>query len=319
MSILVTGGAGFIGSHLVERLLRSGYDTVAIDDFNDFYSPELKRNNISGAAGNSSFFLIEADIRNLDLLKKVLCEYEVKKVVHLAARAGVRSSIENPFLYEEVNVRGTLNILEVCRQVEIENLLVASSSSVYGNSTRIPFREDDPADRPISPYAATKRSAEMLCHTYHHLYGIPITCVRFFTVYGPRQRPDMAFHTFARKISAGQPIKMFGDGTTRRDYTFISDIVDGLVAAMDKPQPFEIVNFGNSKAVELRRILEIFQEQLEFNIQVEHYPEQPGDVRLTSADISKAQSLFGYNPKVDIEEGIGGFVEWYSAARGSGL
>ena len=239
--------------------------------------------------------------------------------MHLAARAGVRASLQDPLLYEDVNVRGTLNVLEACREVEVENLLVASSSSVYGNSPRVPFREDDPADTPISPYAATKRSAEMLCHTYHHLYGIPISCFRFFTVYGPRQRPDMAIHMFTRQILTGEPIRMFGDGTSRRDYTFISDIVDGLEAALDRPCGFEIVNLGNSETVELSRLLAILQDTLKTPARIEQVAEQPGDVRLTHADISKAGRLFGYRPRVDAETGLSRFVEWYLRVREAGI
>ncbi len=317
-ALLITGGAGFIGSHLTERLLSRGDRVVVVDDFNDHYLPALKRHNLSDVLDDPNFTLVECDIRDAGAITQVLNGHDVSRVVHLAAYAGVRASIEQPLLYEEVNVRGTLNVLEACREADIENLLVASSSSVYGASSRLPYREDDPADRPISPYAATKRSAELLCHTYHHLYDIPITCVRFFTVYGPRQRPDMAFHTFARNITEGNPIKAFGDGSTRRDYTFVSDIVDGLTAAVDRPQPFETVNFGNTKTVELRRVLEIFQELFE-GVQIEYASEQPGDVKVTHSDVSKARKLFGYEPKVDVEEGIARFHEWFMRLKEEGI
>ena len=292
---------------------------VVLDDFCDSYAPALKRHNLSSALEVENCTLVEGDICDLDGMRSALDVHEVDRVVHLAARAGVRSSLEFPLLYEQVNVRGTLTVLEACRAAGVKNLLVASSSSVYGNSSRIPFREDDPADRPISPYAATKRCVELLCHNYHHLYDIPIACFRFFTVYGPRQRPDMGFHTFARHIATGEPIRMFGDGTTLRDYTFISDIVDGLVAAVDRPQAFEIVNLGNTKTVSLSRVLEIVQEAMGQEARIERLPEQPGDVRLTSADVAKAARLYGYRPKVDVEEGIPRFVEWFAKVREEGI
>ena len=317
--ILVTGGAGFIGSHLVERLLARGDRGVVLDDFNDYYTPALKRHNVSGVLEYANYTLVEGDVRDLEVLKQVFHTHDVRRVVHLAARANARTSLRNPLLYETVNVRGTLNVLEACRSQGVENLLMASSSSVYGNSSRVPFREDDPADRPISPYAATKRCAELLCYNFHHLYGIPMACFRFFTVYGPRQRPDMAFHLFARQIVSEETIRMFGDGSTRRDYTFISDIVDGLVSALDRPQPFEIVNLGNTKTVELRRALELVQKAMKQEAKIERHPEQPGDVRLTNADVSKAKRLFGYAPKVDVEEGMERFVEWFLKLREEGI
>lgn len=317
-ALLITGGAGFIGSHLTERLLSRGDRVVVVDDFNDHYLPALKRHNLSDVLDDPNFTLVEKDVCDASTLPDVLDSHDISRVIHLAACAGVRASIEQPLLYEEVNVRGTLNVLEACRKADIENLLVASSSSVYGASERLPYFEDDPADRPISPYAATKRSAELLCHTYHHLYDIPITCVRFFTVYGPRQRPDMAFHTFARNIAEGKPIQAFGDGSTRRDYTFVSDIVDGLTAAVDRPQPFETVNFGNTKMVELRRVLEIFQELFD-GVKIEYTSEQPGDVKATHSDVSKARRLFEYEPKVDVGEGITRFHEWFVRLRKEGI
>ncbi len=318
-AILVTGGAGFIGSHLVERLLDRGDRVVVFDDFNDYYTPALKRHNVSSVLDHAGYTLVEGDIRDLEVLKQVFHTHDIQRVVHLAARANARTSLQHALLYETVNVQGTLNVLEACRSPGVENLLVASSSSVYGNSSRVPFREDDPADRPISPYAATKRCAELLCYNYHHLYGIPMACFRFFTVYGPRQRPDMAFHIFARQIVSGEPIRMFGDGSTRRDYTFISDIVDGLVSALDRPQPFEIVNLGNTKTVELRRALALVQKAMKQEANIERHPEQPGDVRLTNADVSKAKRLYGYAPKVDVEEGIERFSEWFLKVREEGI
>jgi UDP-glucuronate 4-epimerase len=318
-AILVTGGSGFIGSHLVERLLGRGDRVVVLDDFCDSYAPALKRYNLYEALEAENCTLVEGDICDLDGLRSLLEAHGIDRVVHLAARAGVPASLERPLLYEHVNVRGTLTVLEACRDAGLQNLLVASSSSVYGNSPRVPFREDDPADRPISPYAATKRCVELLCHNYHHLYGIPITCFRFFTVYGPRQRPDMGFHIFARHIATGKPIRMFGDGTTQRDYTYISDIVDGLAAAVDRPQAFEIVNLGNTKTVLLSRALELVQEAMGQEALVEQLPERPGDVRLTNADVTKANRLYGYEPQVDVEEGIPRFVAWFTRAREDGI
>jgi UDP-glucuronate 4-epimerase len=317
--ILVTGGAGFIGSHLVERLLDSGERVVVLDDFNEHYSPTIKRHNVSGVMRHPSYTLIEGDLRDLDTVKEVFSSHKFDRIVHLAARANARASLLDPLLYEEVNVKGTLNLLSVCREAQLENILVASSSSVYGNSSSVPYKEDDSADRPVSPYAATKRSVELHCHTYHELYQLPISCFRFFTVYGPRQRPDMAFHIFARLIASGEPIKMYGDGSTLRDYTYISDIIDGLVAALDTPREFEIVNLGNTKTVALSRALEVVQQAMGQKATIEVLPEQPGDVRLTNADISKARKLYGYSPKVDVEEGIQNFADWYLKARKEGV
>ena len=246
-------------------------------------------------------------------------DHGVRRVVHLAARAGVPASLADPLLYQDVNVRGTLTVLEACRRRGCDNILIASSSSVYGESSPPPFREDEAADRPISPYAATKRSTELICHTYHHLYGLPIACFRFFTVYGPRQRPDMAFHIFARHIMSDTPILMYGDGSTRRDYTYISDIVSGLAAAVDRPQGYEIVNLGNTKTVALKVALDLVQQALGKSAVIEELPERPGDVRLTNADIGKAGRLYGYRPSVDAEEGIGLFASWYLKMREKGL
>ncbi|MDA0746735.1 MAG: GDP-mannose 4,6-dehydratase [bacterium] len=317
-AILVTGGAGFIGSHVMDHLLARGDRVVAIDDFCDHYSPAIKRYNLAGALKHPGFTLVEGDIRDLECLETVFQKYDVRRVVHLAARAGVRS-LESPLVYQDINIRGTMNVLEACRARGVDNVLVASSSSVYGNTARVPFHEDDPADRPISPYAATKRSVELLCHTYHHLYDLPISCFRFFTVYGPRQRPDMGFHIFTRLTVAGEPIQMFGDGSTQRDYTYISDIVDGLVTALDRPQAYEVVNLGNTHTVRLSRALELVQKALGRDAVIEARPEHPRDVRLTNADISKANRLYGYAPKVDVEEGIPRFVEWYLKAKEDGV
>ena len=314
-SILITGGAGFIGSHLAERLLESGEKVVVFDDLNNSYSRKIKRDNISKVFDLPNYTFVEGDIRDQDAFEVLFESHKIKKVVHLAARAGVRASLKSPLSYEDVNVGGTITVLETCRKVGIENLLVASSSSVYGNSDKVPFQETDTADKPISPYAATKRSVELICHAYHHLFSIPITCFRFFTVYGPRQRPDMGFHTFARQMISNQSIRMFGDGSTQRDYTYISDIVDGLVAALKYPNSFEIVNFGNSRTVKLSYALEIIQNVLKCKAVIDQYPEQPGDVCLTYADISKAKRLYNFTPEVDIEEGIESFARWFLEKR----
>ena len=313
--ILITGGAGFIGSHLADRLLADGVSVVLFDDLNDSYNPRIKRHNNAKALENPQCSLIEGDLRSRDDLQSVFDAHDFRVVVHLAARAGVRASIQGAGLYEQVNVGGTVNLLEACRDRRIEHVLAASSSSVYGNSARVPFREDDPADRPISPYAATKRALELICHTYYHLYGIPITCFRFFTVYGPRQRPDMAFHKFTRSILMDETIRLFGDGSTRRDYTFIDDIVDGLTAAIERPGGYEVVNLGNSETVELREAVNTLERILDRKAKIEWLPEQPGDVKNTYADISRARELYGYDPRVQIAEGIERFVSWFQQNR----
>lgn len=246
MAILVTGGAGFIGSHLVERLLSAGEQVVVIDNFNDFYPPAYKKENISGVLGNPHLALYETDIGNTASCREIFEKHGIEKIVHLAAYAGVRPSIERPLLYEEVNGRGTLNLLELSRIYKVKQFIFGSSSSVYGNNKKIPFSEDDPVNEPISPYAATKRAGELYCYNYHHLYKVPVTCLRFFTVYGPRQRPDLAIRKFTELIDHDQQIPMYGDGTTQRDYTFVSDIIDGVVAAVNRQFDFEIINLGNS-------------------------------------------------------------------------
>ena len=309
--ILVTGGAGFIGSHLVERLLGEGQRVICLDNFDPFYEHKIKRTNLHTALNNPNFTLVEGDIRDATCLKTLFEQYPIEKVVHLAARAGVRASIENPQLYEEVNIKGTLNLLEGCKEFPIEQFIFGSSSSVYGVNGKVPFSEDDKIEMPISPYAASKRAGELFCYTYHHLYGIPITCLRFFTVYGSRQRPEMAIHKFTRLIDEGKDINMFGDGTSKRDYTYISDIIDGIMGALDKPFGFEIFNLGESQTVELRYLISLIEQNLGKTAKIKRLPEQPGDVPITFADISKSQKLLNYNPKVKIEEGVEKFVDWY--------
>ncbi len=315
MSILVTGGAGFIGSHLINKLLEDEHSVICLDNFDSYYDPHLKRKNIKHNLGKENFKLVEADVRDKKTLMKIFKENDIEKIVHLAAKVGVRPSIKEPMLYEDVNVRGTLNLLEVCTEFKVENFIFGSSSSVYGNTKKIPFSEDD-IPKPISPYGASKRSAELLCHVYSSLYGIPITCLRFFTVYGPRQRPDMAIHKFTRLISKGEKIEMYGDGSSKRDYTYIDDVVDGMLSALGKEFNFEIFNLGNSQTVELRHLISLIEETLGKKAEIKQMPEQSGDVPITYADISKAEKLLDYKPQTKIEEGIEKFVKWYEQVTG---
>jgi UDP-glucuronate 4-epimerase len=312
-NILVTGGAGFIGSHLVGRLLgEGGWQVCVVDDFNDFYDPELKRANVALHAGREGFRLYEADIRDRAALERIFKETAFDVVVHLAARAGVRPSLTEPLLYAETNINGTLNLLELARERGTGQFVFGSSSSVYGENEKVPFAEDDPVFRPISPYAATKAAGELLCHTYSHLWGLRCVCLRFFTVYGARQRPDLAIHKFARLISRGRSIPVFGDGTTRRDYTYVDDIIEGVRAAIDyDASVYEVINLGESRTVELRELIALLEKELGREAVIDRQPLQPGDVPQTFADITKARSLLGYNPQTDIGEGIRRFVEWF--------
>jgi len=312
-NILVTGGAGFIGSHLVDRLLSEGEWRVSVvDDLNDFYDPAIKRANASPHEKNSNYQLFKADIRDQAALRNIFAGNSFDCLVHLAARAGVRPSLDQPRLYAETNINGTLNLLELAREHGIKQFVFGSSSSVYGINAKVPFGEDDPIRQPISPYAATKAAGELLCHTYTHLYGIRCVCLRFFTVYGPRQRPDLAIHKFARLISEGKPIPVFGDGTTRRDYTFIEDIIAGVRAAIDYSKTdYEVINLGESRTVELRELISLLEKELGKTAQIDRQPLQPGDVPQTFADIAKARRLLGYNPQTQFEEGIQTFVRWF--------
>ncbi len=315
MHILLTGAAGFIGSHLAERLLAEGHTIVGLDDFNDFYDPARKRHNLAQVVNRDNFRLVEGDILDYPLLGQLFATESFDAIIHLAARAGVRPSIREPLLYQEVNCRGTNNLLEMARQHGVGVFLFASSSSVYGANKKIPFSEDDPVDCPVSPYAATKKAGELLCYTYHHLFGLSVSCLRFFTVYGPRQRPDMAIHKFTRLIDTGQKVPMFGDGSSRRDYTFITDIIDGVVAALQRCRGYAIYNLGESRTVELRYLISLISAALGKEALVERLPEQPGDVPITYADISRAQRALDYAPKVPIEEGIERFIAWYRTER----
>lgn len=310
-TILVTGGAGFIGSHVVERLLAERNRVVCLDNFDSFYEPAVKRANLQGAMNQPNFRLVEGDIRDEETLARLFREERIESVFHAAARAGVRPSIQDPVLYHDVNLHGTTRLLEAARSAPVKNFVFASSSSVYGIANRVPFSEEDPADFPISPYAATKRAGELLCYTYHHLYGIPVTCLRFFTVYGPRQRPEMAIHKFTRLVDEGLPVPVFGDGTSRRDYTYISDAVEGVLRALAHPQPYEILNIGESQTTELRDLVAKIEQALNRKAQIRSMPPQAGDVPLTFADVSKAKRLLGYQPQTSIEEGLSQFVEWY--------
>lgn len=309
--ILVTGGAGFIGSSLCDRLLEEDCKVICLDNFNDFYEPKIKEANIANALKHKIFTLIRGDILDRELLEDIFSKYDIDKVIHLAAIAGVRPSLVAPNKYIEVDIKGTVNLLEVARKHEIRQFIFGSSSSVYGINSKIPFSEEDMVDLQISPYATAKRAGELYCATYHHLYGIPITILRFFTVYGPRQRPDMAIHKFTRLMSRGEPIPVFGSGESERDYTYIDDVVNAVVSSTGENYDFEIFNIGNSKLVKLRELIEIIAAKLEAEPKLKQLPEQPGDVPITCADISKARRLLGYEPSTSIEQGIEKFVKWY--------
>jgi len=315
--VLITGGAGFIGSHLVDRLLATDIEHITVvDDFNDFYDPVIKRANITRHLTDSRYRLVEADIRDSEALRHAFKNNHFDGIIHLAARAGVRPSLTQPQLYIETNINGTLNLLELARKNGVKQFVFGSSSSVYGINARVPFSEDDPIRQPISPYAATKGAGELLCHTYSHLYGLRCVCLRFFTVYGPRQRPDLAIHKFAKLISAGKPIPVFGDGTTRRDYTYIDDIIDGVIAAMHYQQnEFDIFNLGESRTVELQELISLLEKELDMHAIIDRQLPQPGDVPITFADISKSGALLNYDPKTQMEDGLKRFIEWFQMSR----
>ena len=315
MVILVTGGAGFIGSHLCERLFREGHRVVCLDNFDDFYDPRIKRRNIREAIGEAQFELIEGDIRDTHLIARTFRGQTFDVVVHLAARAGVRPSIDYPKLYEEVNVQGTINLLDACREFGIKSFVFASSSSVYGGNNKVPFSEGDRVETPISPYGATKRAGELFCYTYHRLFGINITCLRYFTAYGPRQRPEMAIHKFTRLIDGNERVPMYGDGQSMRDYTYIDDIIDGTLGAIFRSKAYEIYNLGESCTTKLIDLIRMLEEALGKRAIIEDLPEQRGDMFVTYSDIEKARRKLDYAPRVSMEEGIGRFVEWYRKNR----
>ena len=316
MAILVTGGAGFIGSHLLERLSGRGADLVCLDNFNDFYSPAIKRANIETLLSEKRITLAEGDICDLTFLESIFRDNQIDVVIHLAARAGVRPSIAQPLLYTKVNCLGTVNLLEMARHHGVKKFIFASTSAIYGANEKVPFSEDDPVEKQISPYAASKRACELYCSNYHELFGIPVCCIRFFTVYGPRQRPDMAIHKFTKALFEDRPIEMFGDGSSERDYTYVSDIIDGVAAALDVDFGFEIVNLGDARVVKLSRLVSLLEKETGKKTLVKKLPVQPGDVPRTCADITRARRLFGYEPKFPIERGLQEFVRWYRGQFG---
>jgi len=311
MKILVTGGAGFIGSHVVDKLLERRNKVVVVDDFNDFYSPQEKKDNVSAHLAKKNFKLVEGDIRDWGLLDGVISDFRPETIVHLAARAGVRPSLKDPKLYEEVNVGGTFNLLELSRMYDVGNFIFASSSSVYGENKKIPFSEDDLVSNPISPYAATKRAGELICYTYHHLYNLPITCLRFFTVYGPRQRPDLAIRKFMEHIHRGDEITIYGDGSMKRDFTYIDDVVRGVLSSIDNPFGHEIINLGNSTPISVSELVDNLEKVLGKKAVVRHEDEKPGDVPITYADTSKAERLLEFKPNTPITKGLESMYSWY--------
>lgn len=308
--IIVTGGAGFIGSTLVRKLLNDNYQVLIIDDFNDFYDPSLKKKNIREYSTNKNFILKKGDITSSSFISRTFSTFKPTHIVHLAARAGVRPSLEQPELYTQVNINGTINILEACKKLPIKNFIFASSSSVYGNNNKVPFSEKDSVESPISPYALTKRTGELICEMYAHLYNIPITALRFFTVYGPRQRPDLAIRKFMTKIINGKPIEMYGNGSTSRDYTYIDDIIDGIMKALNKPSKFEIINLGNSHPISLKQLIQTIEKVTNKKAVIKLCPIQKGDVERTYADISKANEYLKWQPKTSTDEGLQQMYCW---------
>ena len=337
MTYLVTGGSGFIGSHLVEQLLKNGHSVINIDNFDDFYDYRIKINNTLESVGkktenifsdkesdiqklvsevnSDNYSLYYQDIRDKEGLKNIFENHKVDLIVHLAALAGVRPSIERPLDYEEVNIRGTMNLWELCKEFNIKKFVCASSSSVYGNNEKSPFSETDNVDRPISPYAATKKCGEILGHVYHHLYGIDMAQLRFFTVYGPRQRPDLAIHKFTKLISENQEIPFYGDGTTARDYTYIDDIIDGVLKSIEfvekNDNVYEIINLGENEVINLKEMVSTIETEMQKSATKNQLPMQPGDVSKTNADIAKAKALINYQPTTNFQNGIKKFVEWF--------
>jgi UDP-glucuronate 4-epimerase len=311
MNILITGGAGFIGSNLTAALLKQNQSIICIDNFNDFYDPGIKRKNVADFKENPLYTLYEDDILNRKALDSIFSEHCFDLVIHLAARAGVRPSIDNALLYEEVNVAGTVNLLDCCRKFRVNKFIFASSSSVYGGNEKTPFSETDNVDNPVSPYAATKKAGELICFSYNHLFGISVQCLRFFTVYGPGQRPEMAIHKFTKNIFHNEPVEVYGDGLTFRDYTYIDDITGVISSNVSNINGYEIINLGNSSPVSLKYIIALIEKQAGKKASVKYLPFQQGDMHTTFADISKAKKMLKYNPVTSIEEGINKFVSWY--------
>jgi UDP-glucuronate 4-epimerase len=316
MNFLVTGGAGFIGSHVCERLLHDGHRVWIFDDLNDFYDPQIKRRTLADiqSLGKPSTF-VHGDLTDTKAVNEVFASVKFDQVIHLAARAGVRPSLEQPALYQRVNVEGTVNILEAARLNGVKKITIASSSSVYGVNAKVPFSESDPIFSAVSPYAASKLACEALGHVYHHIYGLDVAMLRFFTVYGPRQRPDLAIHKFTKLVDAGKPIPVFGDGSTARDHTFITDILDGILACTKKEFGFEVFNLGESQTIRLDQLISLIESALGKKAGIDRQPLQPGDVPITFADISKAQRMLGYQPQVKAEKGIPLFVDWFRKNR----
>ena len=312
MPTIVTGGAGFIGSTLVDRLLLDGHDVVAVDNFDPYYATERKRANLAEASRSSRFRLVELDIRDREAVRRLILDLKPEVIVHLAAKAGVRPSIDAPSDYVDVNVGGTTHLLDAaCRLADRPRFVFASSSSVYGDRPNAPFRETDPVDHPVSPYAATKKACELMASTFHHLHALPVTGLRLFTAYGPRNRPDLAIAKFAGLIERGEPVPMFGDGGTLRDYTFVGDIVDGIIRAVDRCEGSHLYNLGHASPVLLREMIVTLGRALGKPVRIETYPEQPGDVKKTHADVSLARRELGYEPKTSLEDGLARFVEWF--------
>jgi UDP-glucuronate 4-epimerase len=318
MKILVTGGAGFIGSHLCDRLVDSGFKIICVDNFDDFYRPAIKEDNISNFAAED-FKLYRSDICDPDSMEEIFSKNRIDLVIHMAAKAGVRPSIKEPLLYQRVNIGGTINLLECCKRYNITRFIFASSSSVYGGNEKIPFSEEDRVDFPISPYAATKKAGELICHTYNSLYKISIFCFRFFTVYGPRQRPEMAIHKFTRKIFKGEDIEIYGDGSSSRDYTYIDDVISGIMNSLEKIKGFEIINLGNSSTVKLLDLVRLIESAAGRKARVRFTRAQPGDIFITYADIRKAKKMLEYLPKTNIKDGVSKFIEWYKTKQKEGL
>jgi len=314
VNLLVTGGAGFIGFHVCERLLQDGHSVRVLDEINSFYEPSLKQANVRDLQSlGRPFEMIQGDLGDPAAIEESFDGTRFDQVIHLAARAGVRPSLEEPALYQRVNVEGTVNLLEAARRHGVKKVTLASSSSVYGVNAKVPFAESDPIFNPISPYAASKLACEALGHVYHHVYGFDVAVLRFFTVYGPRQRPDLAIHKFARLISAGKPVPVYGDGSAARDYTYVSDTVDGILACTRREFGFEIFNLGESQTVALSRLIELLEKSLGRTAVIERQPPQAGDVPITYADISKARKFLEYNPRIKVEDGIPLFVEWFKS------
>ncbi|MCL5289511.1 MAG: GDP-mannose 4,6-dehydratase [Firmicutes bacterium] len=309
--VLVTGGAGFIGSHLVDKLLEGGYSVLCIDNLNDFYNPFIKRKNIENHLKNNLYMLVEGDIRDIKLVERTVCEWGPDVIVHLAGRAGVRPSLEQLRLYQTTNIDGTINLLEAARIFKVKKFVFGSSSSVYGLNEKVPFAETDTILKPASPYAATKIAGEAFCHTYYHLYGLFVISLRFFTVYGPRQRPDLAIRKFCEKMISGEEITLFGDGSSARDYTYVDDIIEGIIAAINyEKSGYEVFNLGGSYPVRLIDLVSKLENTLEMKAKINWVGDQPGDVPITYADIEKSQIMLGYRPGTTIDQGLGKFVHW---------